>query len=110
MFYDELIYWCEKKGVSPNRAMNDCDISPSAPSKWKKGLTPRYELQKKLADYFGITIDELNDHAKTYPTDDVNEIRDELFERRKILFDLSSKASKEDLDTMIKIFRGLVDG
>ena len=110
MFYDELIYWCEKKGVSPNKAMNDCGISPSAPSKWKKGLTPRMEIQQKLASYFGITIDELNDHTKTYPTSDVDVIRDELFEKRKLLFDLSGNATEKDLDIAISVLRGLTDG
>lgn len=110
MFYDEFVYWCSQKGVSPTKAAADCSLSTGLPTAWKKrGLSPRIEIQQRLAEYFGITLDELNDHTKTYQTDTVDELRDELFEKRRILFDLSSKATEEDLDTMIRIFKGLID-
>lgn len=65
MFYDEYIYWCGQKGESPAKVAKLNGISESAPSQWKKrGFTPRYDAQKKLAAYFGVSIERLNDHTK----------------------------------------------
>ena len=36
-------------------------------------------------------------------------IRDELFEKRKLLFDISAKATEEDLDKIIKIVEALTE-
>ena len=106
VFYDELVYWCNQNGVSPTRAAVDCGLAESAPSHWKrKGFTPRREALEKLADYFGITIDELLDHTKSFPSDMVEQMQDELFDKRKILFDLSGKATEQDLDKFIKMMK-----
>lgn len=64
MFYDEFCYWCSKKGVSPSRAAIQNGINDSNVTAWKqRSLTPRYSTQVKLAEYFGITIEQLNDHT-----------------------------------------------
>ena len=59
---------------------------------------------EKIAAALGVDVAYLYGDIDT-----VDEIRDELFEKRRILFDLSSKATEEDLDTMIKIFKGLIN-
>ena len=109
MFYDEYCYWCRQKGYSPNKVAVLCGLSEAAPSQWKKGRTPMGQTQQTIADFFSISLDELNDHTKAYPVSEVDEIRDELFEQRKILFDLSKKATKEDLEVFIKMMKGMVD-
>ena len=55
---------------------------------------------KKFADYFGVPIETFTEEE---PPETVEIVRDELFEKRKILFDLSEKATKEDLDKFIKM-------
>jgi SOS-response transcriptional repressor LexA len=63
-FYENLKYWCDKKGISPNRACLDNGLSEAVATRWKKdGYSPRYSTQVKLAEYFGITIEQLNDHT-----------------------------------------------
>lgn len=63
MFYDEYVYWCKKKGMSPTKVAVVNGLGESAPTSWKqRALTPRYDTQKRLAEYFGITIEQLNDH------------------------------------------------
>ena len=106
VFYDEFVYWCNQIQVSPSRVAVDCGLAESAPSHWKrKGFAPRYETQQKLAEYFGITIDELLDHTKSMPADMVEQMQDELFEKRKLLFDLSKNATEQDLDKFIKMLK-----
>lgn len=59
MFYDVFTSLCEKKGVSPNKALTDCKISRTSTAKWREGATPRGVTLQKLADYFGVTTDYL---------------------------------------------------
>lgn len=39
----------------------------------------------------------------------VEKMQDALFEKRKILFDLSAKASEEDIDKFIKMMNAIID-
>jgi transcriptional regulator with XRE-family HTH domain len=59
VFYDVFTSLCEKKGVTPNKALTDCGISRTSPAKWREGATPRGVTLQKLADYFGVTTDYL---------------------------------------------------
>lgn len=65
MFYDVFTSLCEKKDVTPNRALTDCGISRTSPAKWREGATPRGVTLQKLADYFGVTTDYLLTGAET---------------------------------------------
>ena len=70
MFYDVFTSLCEKKDVTPNRALTDCGISRTSPAKWREGATPRGVTLQKLADYFGVTTDYLltGEETKKAPT------------------------------------------
>ena len=37
------------------------------PTSWKNGALPRMSSRKKIADYFGITVEELMDTKKSPP-------------------------------------------
>ena len=39
-------------------------FSNSMPTSWKNGALPRMSSRKKIADYFGITVEELMDTKK----------------------------------------------
>ena len=70
MFYDVFTSLCEKKGVSPNKALTDCKISRTSTAKWREGAPPRGVTLQKLADYFGVTTDYLltGEETKKAPT------------------------------------------
>ena len=70
MFYDVFTSLCEKKSVSPNKALTDCKISRTSTAKWREGATPRGVTLQKLADYFGVTTDYLltGEETKKAPT------------------------------------------
>lgn len=70
MFYDVFTYLCERKGVSPNKALTDCGISRTSTAKWREGAIPRGVTLQKLADYFGVTTDYLltGEETKKAPT------------------------------------------
>lgn len=59
-FYTRFERLCSEKGVSPSHVRAELGISQSTMASWKsRGLTPKYDTGKKLADYFGVTVDSL---------------------------------------------------
>lgn len=59
MFWNNFLAQCAKKGKSPAVVAEELGFSNSATTCWKNGSLPRMSSRKKLADYFGVTVDEL---------------------------------------------------
>lgn len=69
------------------------------------GRTRQLSVQtiQKLADYFGVPASYfLEDGAEN------EDLQEELFRKRKLLFDKSKKATSADLDKILKIVDALV--
>ena len=59
-FYTMFEHLCREKGVSPAQVRADLGISQSTMASWKsRGLTPKYDTARKLAQYFGVEVDDL---------------------------------------------------
>jgi transcriptional regulator with XRE-family HTH domain len=57
VFYDAFKLLCEKRGVSPKRAVTEMGLSNSLATKWKNtGAIPKGETLAKIADYFGVSV------------------------------------------------------
>lgn len=98
MFYDVFTSLCEKKDVTPNRALTDCGISRTSPAKWREGATPRGVTLQKLADYFGVTTDYLltGKETKKAPT---SEGEREVTDRQiKAAFFHGADMTEEEMD------------
>lgn len=62
MFYDRFSELCKRARVTPAKVAESIGIKKSTMYMWKKqGTTPKYDTVKKLADYFGVTTDDLYD-------------------------------------------------
>lgn len=59
MFFDNYQTLCIKKGVSPSAAAREIGVNPSSYTGWSKGSLPRMATVRKIADYFGVTTDDL---------------------------------------------------
>lgn len=60
MFYDVFAELCEKRGIKPSKAAEECGINKSNVSNWKNnGYVPRGDALNKIADYFCVSIDYL---------------------------------------------------
>lgn len=89
MFYDRFKGMCAEKKITPTRAALDMGFSNSITTKWKKtGATPDGVTLAKIADYFGITVDELLGKEKQ-PTDG------ELSDEEKAMLDLFRHAGDD---------------
>ena len=50
----------QKYGVTPYKVSKETGVSQSSLSDWKLGkITPKTSTLKKIADYFGVTVDYL---------------------------------------------------
>lgn len=59
MFWENFVVECAKKQKSPSSVAEELGFSNSATTCWKSGSLPRVSSRKKIADYFGITVEEL---------------------------------------------------
>ena len=59
MFYDAYKRVCEDLGIAETKVLTDVGISKGARAGWMNGTEPSNRTKKQLADYFGITIEEL---------------------------------------------------
>ena len=59
MFWENLISLCNKNKISPNGLCATLGLSTATATKWKTGAIPHNTTLKKIADYFGVTIDHL---------------------------------------------------
>lgn len=59
MFWENLCEFCTRAGIAPTNLVSILDISRGSVTHWKQGKIPHYQTQKKIADYFGVTVDEL---------------------------------------------------
>lgn len=58
MIYEKIKEICEKKSISIYRLEKDLGFASSTVVKWKKSV-PSVEKIKAIADYLGVTIEEL---------------------------------------------------
>lgn len=69
MFYENFLKQCNKMNISPSAAAEQMGYKRSVVTRWSKGTAPRNATLVRIADYFGITVDELTKNEKE-PDDD----------------------------------------
>lgn len=104
MFWDNFVNQCEKIEKSPTVVVEELGFKRSAVTSWKNGALPQVKNRKKIADYFGITVEELmgtkKEPAGMGELDDVKkqvvELMDDMSQEeiRAFLTLLKSKAQK----------------
>lgn len=106
--YDRIEQLCKSRGIRLSALAQDIGIRSSVFTELKKGRTRQLSAKtlQKVADYFGVSTDSL---LEVQATPGADEVRDELYRKRRLLFDLSENASAETLDTIIKIVTALVE-
>lgn len=103
--YEIIKQLCDEKGIRLSVLASGIGVRNSVFTELKMGRTKKLSVStlEKIADYFEVPLSLLTgDETGT------DEKQNELFRKRKLLFDLSKKASEEDLDKLIKIVDALV--
>ena len=60
MFWDRFIKLCSERNVKPNQVTKEIGLSTATATDWKKGSVPRDVTMRKLADYFGVSVEYLS--------------------------------------------------
>lgn len=63
-FYDNYIKLCAVHDKSPTAVSKEIGLSNAAASGWKNGKKPSAVTKQKLADYFGVTVEDLTGEAQ----------------------------------------------
>lgn len=115
MFYDRFMYLCAQKGISPSRAALEAGISKSLVTKWRTNRVevPSPEVLRKLSAYFRIPVSELLEEGPAELL--INEDEEltgfvQMLKTRpecRMLFQLSKTATKEDVETAVRIIEAL---
>ena len=110
--FEEL---CAKRGVTPYRVCKETGITTATISNWKAGrYIPKSDKMKKIADYFGVTIDYLmsgkEESEKKEPsltskdkrdiTKILEQTREQLMSQEGLMFD-GKPASPEAIDSIL---------
>lgn len=103
----------QKYGISAYKVSKDTGITQSTLSDWKRGRsTPKSENMKKIADYFGVSIDylmtgkenvEKNNELKPKDKKDIREIlasTEQLLKQDGLMFD-GDPASPEAIESIL---------
>ena len=123
MFYINFINQCARLNVTPAKVAREIGVSGAAVSKWKNGSKPSDVTLAKLAEYFGVTVDDLmaeaeNEQTKKAPDVDTSEDEElsELLEElknnpgKRLLFSKTKSATKEDIEKIIAMVDILTGG
>ena len=106
--YEIIKQLCDERGIKLSVLASGIGVRNSVFTELKMGRTKKLSLStlEKIAEYFQVPISLLT--GETDEDDIVQSKQNELFRKRKLLFDLSAKASEEDLDKLIKIVDALI--
>ncbi len=78
MFYDNYVRLCNSVNKTPSAVALEIGIAKPTVSRWKTGSKPNHATAMKVADYFGVSVDELEGKgAKKEPTGNADGLTEE---------------------------------
>lgn len=103
-FYENYVQLCNKVGKSPSAVAIELKLGKPSVSRWKTGTKPRDTTVLKVANYFGVTVEELmGDGIKKDPIREDGAVSPAAQE----ILDFLDSASGEELADVIKYIRYL---
>lgn len=117
MFYENFLRLCNGLGKSPSAVATELGFQKSAVTRWKKGCTPTDATKARIADYFGVTTEELcgappvrtHAGAAVNGDEDLTEYLEQLAARPELrmLFSVSKDATRADVEKAVAIIEAL---
>ena len=93
MFYDNFVNLCNKVGKSPSAVAVEIGFQKSVVTRWKQNnSTPTDANLKKIADYFGITVDQLMNPSESSSSNNTKPVNNDV---RLALFGGDSEVTDE---------------
>ena len=109
VFYDNFMLLCEKNQIRPYTALKNIGIeSKSILSRWRAGATPRSTTVKMIAEYFGVTPEELLFGIKkepSIPTDEELDKNDAMWSAYDGVLESTNGLSLHDTNIILKMLK-----
>lgn len=106
MFWTNFSTLCADKNLSPNAVATELKIPSGSITAWRNGATPRTKSLTKIANYFGVTVDDLLSEQKENPTSVAADGVDEL---DKEALDIMHQLPPEKRAAGLAMLRGLLN-
>ena len=58
-FYENYVYLCNQINKSPSAVAIELKLGKPSVSRWKSGTKPRDSTLLRVADYFGVSVEDL---------------------------------------------------
>lgn len=100
MFFENYLVYCQKVGKSKTAVAKQIGVTSKSVTGWQNGAIPRNGTLKKLADYFGVTVDDLLADNKKEPAGD-----GELDEDMKEFVELAKKMTPEERSAILTLMK-----
>ena len=114
MFYERFMLLCLEKNISQTSAIQEIGLSTGNLKNCKNGRVPMPEVLRKIAEYFDVSIDYLLGESKIKKplVNNDEELTEYLYYLKtrpelRMLFKVSSKASKEDVEQAVRIIEAI---
>lgn len=107
--YEKFVELVQNAGIKVSDVAKGTGISAVVFSEWKKGKsTPKLDKLQKIAAFFSVPVTYFtgeNSSGAIYLDDETKELLDVLRQRPEMrtLFKVSKNASKDDIETAVKI-------
>lgn len=104
--YEKIYQLCEERGIKPGKLCSEISIPKSTLTELKTGRTKSLSTQtlSKIAQYFNVSLGYFDEAF-----DPVDSTKNDIFKKRRLLFDMSERATEEQLDSFIVMFKALID-
>lgn len=103
-FYDNYIKLCAVHDKSPTAVSKEIGLSNAAASGWKNGKKPSAVTKQKLADYFGVTVEELTGEEQKEKPNTLDGIElEKLSSARRALLEALDGMDDENIMKIVRI-------
>lgn len=125
-FYERFIFLCNNVGKTPSRVALEIGLSKPVVNRWKNGSTPTDATAMKIAEYFGMSMQELTGEADIgdvlYETARDNgllespfkkgkptaEVGDGLTANQRKLYELAKSLPDEKVDLLLQLVQSML--
>ena len=103
-FYDNYIKLCAAHDKSPTAVSKEIGLSNAAASGWKNGKKPSAVTKQKLADYFGVTVEDLTGEDQKEKPNTLDGIElEKLSPARRALLEALEDMDDENIMKIVRI-------
>ena len=102
MFWKNFIKLCNDRGTTPTAVVLELNMSRGTATGWKKGSVPSDITLQKIADYFGVTIDDLLKEEIEIPPTNISE-------REKKITELFNRVPEDKQELVLKMIQAALN-